>query len=42
VVGRSLVLGELAAAEAVYSLSETADRAVAAGALTQGAAGSFL
>ena len=42
VVGRSLVLRELAAAEAVYSLSDTADRAVAAGALPRGAAASFL
>ena len=41
-VGRSLTLRQLAAAEAVYSLSDTADRAVAAGALSQGAAASFL
>jgi SAM-dependent methyltransferase len=41
VVGRSLLLTELAGAEAVYSLFETADRAVAAGAVSHGAAQSF-
>ncbi|MHC1788616.1 methyltransferase domain-containing protein [Solidesulfovibrio sp.] len=41
IIPRSLVLGSLTAAEAVYSLLETADRAVAAGTVSQGAAASF-
>jgi SAM-dependent methyltransferase len=41
IIPHSLVLRRLAAAEAVYSLGETATRAAAAGAVTQAAAASF-